>query len=337
MEDNIENILPSTSNTIHTICSLRTRGRQQFSLCVSSAPVEEIEAFNLEELLYKTWTIFGVSTLFNFHQDEVHLKQYAKRLREEVANNLSQEDVTYDAEFCVMKDITQRPSPLDPPPIKIEVYSENSNNQANSKKCIYKGVFLSWRTTKNKLTAFNSVRLPLLLCRGTPSAIRTVHNVLSRMFDCMIIALPAHEDDLIWLVPIIITPADKEEQTKHTDEICMEYKIPELENTDTITIKFLVLDLIKILTVIVKDQNDEANVEIAFNLEHIEKFREVLYSQMLELAGLQLGLCTLHKIILPTVTIMENRMKVMNADTMNRVLLYLNEKALDTFHTLNLE
>lgn len=31
------------------------------------------------------------------------------------------------------------------------------------------------------------------------------------------------------------------------------------------------------------------------------------------------------------------QMKVMNADTMNRVLLYLNEKALDTFHTLNLE
>ena len=75
--------------------------------------------------------------------------------------------------------------------------------------------------------------------------------MLSRMFDCMIIALPAHEDDLIWLVPIIITPADKEEQTKHTDEIRMEYKIPELENTDTITIKFLVLDLIKILTVYV--------------------------------------------------------------------------------------
>lgn len=30
-------------------------------------------------------------------------------------------------------------------------------------------------------------------------------------------------------------------------------------------------------------------------------------------------------------------MKVMSADTMNRVLLYLNEKALDTFHTLNFE
>lgn len=76
---------------------------------------------------------------------------------------------------------------------------------------------------------------------------------------------------------------------------------------------------------------------MTFNLEHIEKFREVLYSQILELAGLQLGLCALHKIHLPTLTIMENKMKVMSADTMNRVLLYLNEKALDTFHTLNFE
>ena len=71
------------------------------------------------ELLHKTWTIFGVSTLFNFHQDEVYLKQYAKRLREEIAKNLSQEDVTYDTKFYVMENIL-RPSPLDPPPIKVK-------------------------------------------------------------------------------------------------------------------------------------------------------------------------------------------------------------------------
>lgn len=71
-------------------------------------------------MLHKTWTIFGVSTLFNFYQDEVYLKQYAKRLREEIAKNLSQEDVTYDTEFCVMENISLRPSPLDPPPIKVK-------------------------------------------------------------------------------------------------------------------------------------------------------------------------------------------------------------------------
>ncbi|XP_043799395.1 centromere protein L-like [Apis laboriosa] len=337
MENDVENILSNSDRTIHTMYTPRTRGRQQFSLGISFAPAEEIEDINtLQELLNKTWTIFGVSTLFNFYQDEICLKQYAKKLREEVANNLTQEDVTYNTEFCIMENIILRPSPMDPPPIKIEVYSEKNNNEESSKKCIYKGIFLSWRTTKNTLTD-NSIRLPLLLCRSTQGTMGIVHTILSRMFDCMIVTLSAHEDDLLWLIPIVITPTTKEEQPKSKDEIHMEYKIPELPDTDTITIKFKILDLIKILTVIIKDQNDEASLEMTFNLEHIEKFREVLYSQILELAGLQLGLCTLHKIHLPTLTIMENKMKVMSADTMNRVLLYLNEKALDMFHTLNLE
>ncbi|OAD59737.1 Centromere protein L [Eufriesea mexicana] len=314
----MESILPHASHIINTMCTPRTRTRQRFSL----------------ELLNKTWTIFGVSMLFNFHQDEIHLKQYAKRLKEEVTSKLSQEAVVYDVEFCVMENVTQRPSPLDPPPIKVEVYAENSNIQESSKKCIYKGIFLSWRTTKNIVTIFNSVTLPLLLCRGTRSAIGVVHNTLSLLFDCMIISLSVQEDDLIWLVAIVITPTNKEQYPKSTDVICMEYKIPELPDSDTITIKFKILDLIKILTVIVKDQSDEASVEISFNLEHVENFREFLYSQMLKTAGLQLGLCTLYKINLPTFSITGNRMKVMNPDTMNRVLLYLNEKALDILHTL---
>lgn len=71
------------------------------------------------------------------------------------------------------------------------------------------------------------------------------------MFDCMIVTLSAHEDDLLWLIPIVIIPTTKEDQPKSKDEIHMEYKIPELPDTDTITIKFKILDLIKILTVYV--------------------------------------------------------------------------------------
>lgn len=56
-----------------------------------------------------------------------------------------------------------------------------------------------------------------------------------------------------------------------------------------------------------KDQSDEAGAEIFFNLEHIEQFREVLYAQMLEVANLQLGLCTLCKISLPSFTMMGNK------------------------------
>lgn len=75
------------------------------------------------------------------------------------------------------------------------------------------------------------------------------------MFDCMTIALPAHEDDLMWLAAIVITPTNREEQPKGTDEIRMQYKIPELPDTDTIAVKFKVLDLIRILTAYVNNFN----------------------------------------------------------------------------------
>ena len=343
MENTVTNILPQTSRTIYTTCTPRARERKRFSLGITSEPADNDNDNDpidiLNELLSQTWNIYGVSTLFNFCNDEVHLKQYAKRLREEVAGTLEQQDVAYTAEFFVMENITVRPHPVDPPPIKVEVHATNiSSDKSSGKKCIYKGIFLSWRTNQNELTIANSIRLPLLLCRGTKSGMKTVHNIIGRMFDCMVIALPAHEDDLIWLAAIVITPTNREEQPKKdTDEICMQYRIPELPDTDTIAVKFQVLDLIRILTAIINDQSDEASSEISFNLDHIEMFREILYTHMLENAGLQLGLCTLHKIQLPTLTIMGNKIKVTKLDTMNRVLLYLNEKALDTFHTLNFE
>ncbi|CAL7933930.1 unnamed protein product [Xylocopa violacea] len=314
------------------MCAAGISGRQIFNLTISDL-AEENTIETLTEFIHKTWTIFGVSVLFNFHQDEVHLKQYASRLREEVASTSAQEDVTYSTEFCVLEHITPRPSSLDPPPVQIIVYAENSNKKENH-KCIYKGVLLSWRNNrKNILTFSNSVRLPLLLCRGGKNITQIVHNVLSRMFDCMFMTLPAREDDLLWLVPIVISPIGEGNQPKSTHEISLHYKIPELETDDGITVTFPVLDLVKILEEIMKDQDDEGS-EVSFKADHIEKFREVLYVQMLKVASLQLGFCTLWKITLPAITIVENRMKVMNTNIMNRVLLYLNEKALDILHTI---
>ncbi|KZC10841.1 hypothetical protein WN55_01540 [Dufourea novaeangliae] len=317
MENSEQIILPSTSRTIYTTRIPRTRGRKRFSLGISSVPVEEEEEpiETLTELLRKTWTIFGVSTLFNFHHDEVHLKQYSKRIREEVATNIAQEDVAYTAKMFVMNDVTVRPSPTDPPPIKITVYAKKYSEEDTTEKCIYTGMLLSWRTASNELVTPNSIRLPLLLCRGSRSSM---------------------EDDLIWLVPIVITPAIGEEHPKSTGEIRMEYKIPELPDTNAIIMKFQISELLKILTVITRDRSDDVSIEISFNLEHIEKFREILYEQISQTASLQLGLCILRKINLPSFTIMGNKMKVMNAETMNRVLLYLNEKAVDILHTLNL-
>lgn len=56
------------------------------------------------------------------------------------------------------------------------------------------------------------------------------------------------------------------------------------------------------------NQNDEINVFL--NREHIEIFFEILHKQMLMVGGLKLGLCTLHRINLPGITIMENKVSL---------------------------
>lgn len=89
--------------------------------------------------------------------------------------------------------------------------------------------------------------MPLLLCRGTRNCMDAVHNVLNRMFDCLIIPLPAKEEDLSWLLPIIIM-TNQEEESAISGEVQMEYTVPDLPITDTITVKFHCSELRRILT-----------------------------------------------------------------------------------------
>ncbi|KAL6266678.1 hypothetical protein P5V15_003742 [Pogonomyrmex californicus] len=320
---------PGTSN-MYTPRTSRMQERQRFD--VSRPRLEEDEIDGLEELIGQTWNIYAASALFGFQQDDIHLKLYSKKLREEIASTLSREDVTYDTKFSIIEDIASGSNYENHPAIKIEVVAKTNSHEKNVEKTIYKGILLSWKVTRTGQNIQNSIRLPLLLCRGTRSCMDAVHSIIGCMFDCVIMALPAKEYDLNWLVPIIIVANNEEDQPIVSGEVKMEYTVPELPVTDTITIKFPTSDLRKILTVIIKDDNDRINISL--NREHIEMFHEVLHKQMLVLGGLHLGLCTLHKINLPGITIMENRMKVMNIEIMDNILMYLSERAFDIFHTV---
>lgn len=75
-----------------------------------------------------------------------------------------------------------------------------------------------------------------------------VHNIIGRMFDCLAVALPANEDDLNWLIPIMIMATDKDGQPILSGEVQMEYTVPELPVTDTIIVRFQISDLRKILS-----------------------------------------------------------------------------------------
>lgn len=68
--------------------------------------------------LKQTWNMLAVSVLYNFNpNDEVQLKQYAKKLREEVSCSLSQEDVSYEAKVDVSE--LRRPKDTDHPVIEV--------------------------------------------------------------------------------------------------------------------------------------------------------------------------------------------------------------------------
>ncbi|KMQ86789.1 centromere protein l-like protein [Lasius niger] len=268
-----ENTRPS--EVMYTPRTPQMRERQRFNL--STKPVDEvISVSGMEDLVGKTWNIYAVSVLFGLQQDDIHFKLYSKRLREEIASTLSHEDVTYDAKFSMMEDIVDIfPNHENYPAIKIEVLA--TINDHEKKKSLYQGILLSWGITQPELNVKNLIRLPLLLCS-------------------------AKEHDLSWLIPIIIM-TNKEEPAV-SGEVKMVYTVPELPVTDTITVKFQSADLRKILLAIITNQKDD---NIFLDRNHIEIFFEVLHKQMLILGGLELGLCTLHRIDLPGITIMENR------------------------------
>lgn len=114
------------------------------------------------------------------------------------------------------------------------------------KTIVYKGYLISWRTEPTSPCTKNSTQLPLLLCRGTKNTMKAVHATLSRMFDCIIVSLPASAEDLRWLLPIVISPNGGYEKAGKNDEVHLEYVVPTLSKIETITLEFLANDLIKL-------------------------------------------------------------------------------------------
>ncbi|KAI4496763.1 hypothetical protein M0804_000573 [Polistes exclamans] len=289
----------------------------------------EIDSYS-QDIISLTWNVFGVSALFGFqYDDKTNLKLYGKRLREEIASNLSHENEIYIAKVSIVGDATK--NVMNQPLIQVEVHAKKSDPYENQEKCIYKGFFLSWK--KNDLRTNNTTRLPLLICRGTRPCMNIVHSTFNRMFDCHIIELPIEQDDLIWLLAIIILPVNDDEISKKSEEVKLEFTVPGLPINNTISVEFKKLDLIKILNAIIENQNDERETDITdLTIEQIQRFRKCLYIQIKNIAGLELGLCNLHRISLSAATIMGNKMKIMDPHRVKRILSYMTEKSVDMFH-----
>ena len=70
-----------------------------------------------------------------------------------------------------------------------------------------------------------------------------------------------------------------------------------------------VINLKNTLNYRLSKSNDDEENELTIKIEHVEKFFETLHTTMLKLGNLQLGLCLLHKLSLPFLTISGNRVR----------------------------
>ncbi|XP_012255181.1 centromere protein L-like isoform X1 [Athalia rosae] len=289
----------------------------------------------LDDLITKTWDVWAASPLYGMKwNEEVKLKQYAKRLRENVATSLCKEDVSYDAEFLILKDLVRSRSHQ--PAIKVLVYSNKDDSEKEN--CIYTGIFLSWGSELD--SEQENLKLPIVLTRGGQTVTQAIHVILCQMFDCVITAMPASQEDLMWLTAVILNssnPSDlsvqrKKKQVTSADALTLEYRIPGLPTSDLILVQFPISCMIALWFKICPTQqsltNPREQIESRVYLEQIEKFNQFIRLQLLNNMDLELGYCLLSKISLPSLTIKANKIKCKNIDTLDRVLWYFQEKAL---------
>ncbi|XP_046427694.1 centromere protein L-like isoform X1 [Neodiprion fabricii] len=284
----------------------------------------------LLDLIKLTWNISAVSPLFGLDiKDDVRLKQYSKKLREMVATSLYKDNVSYEAKFTPMHHLVCSPS--DPPAVKVEVHSKDDEQDTEMKQ-IYLGIFLSWGP-RSDVEAEN-IKLPILLNRGLQGVAQAVHSTLSQMFDCTITAMPASQEDLMWLTTIVLNSDVAESRsTKKTAqyELILEYTIPELPASDLIKVKFPLKTMktlwSKICPTHLSATNDNEQVASIIDLSQVNRFFECLRIKMLKSASLELGYCLLEKISLPNFTIKSNKMKVTDIEAIDRVLWFFQEKA----------
>lgn len=121
--------------------------------------------------------------------------------------------------------------------LQIQVFTKNAD-RVELEKCVYTGILLSWGTSLVELDYEKSVKLPLLLCKGTKNTMKAVHITLGNMFDCTIVALSATEEDLKWLVPVVLQPSDEDEDIEQEGQARFEYKIPGEIMSNTIAAKY---------------------------------------------------------------------------------------------------
>lgn len=306
-----EEELGSVSRVLYTV----QPERLYFNIHDSDVDTED-DYDGLEDLIGKTWKVFRVSPLHNFQYTTTRMKQYGQRLREGLANLLtdSSVDVQYEASFSVADGLTLTEN--DSEAVKIMVNIAKRKNDEYLKSKYYLG-FLVCRGAPRALGEGSTVHLPVLLCCGTVRTTRAVHFLLQKLFDCSISAFQLSQEDLAWICTL---QADEKGTSRETTQVEMVFTFPQLSVKNTIQFK-IPLKSLKYLWESIHDQNTECA-----SYKEVKMFYQALQQQMIRVFQFNVASGQLVRIKTPLLTITnETKLRAQTGGILNDVLKFLYE------------
>ncbi|XP_069672128.1 centromere protein L-like isoform X3 [Periplaneta americana] len=164
-----------------------------------SADVSDEVEDELQDLTGETWTVFRVSPMHNFEYSRIRLKQYSRKMKENLTVNLPQAkmELHYDVNFSVAEGISA--TEHDNEAVRITVNAKRQMNSRNTDTRTYYLGFLVCRGAPATMQENSSVHLPVLLCKGRVGIINSVHNILQKFFECVIVPFTLTQEDLTWI------------------------------------------------------------------------------------------------------------------------------------------
>lgn len=180
------------------------------------------------------WNVYSVSKLHNYDPSELNLKLYAKKIRENVAGVMTSTNKSYDqikSKITLEKDFPETVFDEKAMHIKVTSVAVLEGGKKNE-KIIYDGYILS-RGQINYQEQLS--QLPVLICKkGSEKITACVHDILQKLFDCVIVKYIFDQRDLQWLFVISV---DLEDRFTDSGNIELNFTVPQLTTKNTFSIE----------------------------------------------------------------------------------------------------
>ncbi|XP_041984475.1 uncharacterized protein LOC121737020 [Aricia agestis] len=256
------------------------------------------------------WRICRVSPMYNLQYSELQLKQYASTIRQILAINcISASTTKYNVVIENAEHL--RYAENDPNSLMITV---STSQGSDKEKVVYTAILISWG---QNVFVNNAVHLPYMLEHGEVKVGNEVKKRLQNMFDCNIKQYSFTEFQLLQFAFNFVESAT----SRSTDPFVFNYKTPQANFNDKITVTFEVGDVHAIWNSIQEENSTYA--------ELIHLAYQILQNQLYVTTTLNISMFDLCDVILSKSEVKNTGVvKMKTPEIVNSVFTVLNEISL---------